>query len=56
MVVDAVEGIGVQDMRIVSKAFELRKGVLLAWNKWDLVQKETKTFDKLVAETQAALS
>lgn len=52
VVIDAVEGIGVQDLRIVSKTFDLRKGILLAWNKWDLVEKKHDTFDKLVAETR----
>jgi GTPase len=52
VVVDASEGIGVQDLRIVSKALDLRKGILLAWNKWDLVQKDHKTFDQLVAQTR----
>ncbi|MBN2187915.1 MAG: ribosome biogenesis GTPase Der [Chitinispirillaceae bacterium] len=52
VVVDALEGLGVQDMRIVSKAFELRRGVLLAWNKWDLVKKEHATFDRLAADTR----
>jgi GTP-binding protein len=52
VMVDAVEGLGVQDMRIVNKAFELRKGVVLAWNKWDLVKKEHTTFDRLVVDTR----
>jgi GTP-binding protein len=52
VVVDASEGIGTQDLRIVSKALDLRKGILLAWNKWDLVQKDHKTFDQLVAQTR----
>jgi len=52
VVVDAVEGLGVQDMRIVSNALDLRKGVLLAWNKWDLVKKEHRTFDRLVVDTK----
>jgi GTPase len=52
VMVDATDGLGVQDMRIVNKAFSLRKGVLLAWNKWDLVKKEHKTFDRLVADTK----
>jgi len=47
-----VEGLGVQDMRIVTKALDLRKGVLLAWNKWDLVKKEHRTFERLVLDTK----
>jgi GTP-binding protein len=52
VLVDASEGLGVQDMRIVNNAFSLHKGVLLAWNKWDLVKKEHTTFDRLVAQTK----
>jgi GTPase len=52
VVIDAIEGLGVQDMRIVNKAFEQRKCVLLAWNKWDLVKKVHTTFDRLVADTR----
>jgi GTP-binding protein len=52
LVIDVDGGIGVQDMRILRKIFDLRKGVLLAWNKWDLVQKDHKTFDQLVANAQ----
>lgn len=52
VVVDAVEGLGVQDMRILGRAFNSRKGVLLAWNKWDLVKKEHTTFDRLAADTK----
>jgi GTP-binding protein len=52
VVVDATEGLGVQDMRIVNRAFDARKGVLLAWNKWDLVKKEHTTFDRLAADTR----
>ena len=49
LVIDVDGGIGVQDMRILRKIFDLRKGVLLAWNKWDLIEKDHKTFDQLVA-------
>ena len=41
-----------QDLRITGKALEGHKGVLLAWNKWDLVAKRHDTFDKLVAQTR----
>jgi GTPase len=52
VMVDAVDGFGVQDMRIVTQAFEHHKGIVVAWNKWDLVHKEHTTFDRLVAETK----
>ena len=52
VVVDASDGLGVQDLRIVRKALELHKGMLLLWNKWDLVETKHDTFDKLVAEVK----
>ena len=52
VVVDATGEIGVQDLRIVGKALEMRKGMLLAFNKWDAVEKNHKTFDRLVADVK----
>jgi len=52
LVVDVSVGIGVQDMRILRKIFESRKGVVLAWNKWDILPKDHKTFDNLVADVR----
>lgn len=52
VVIDTNEDLGVQDMRIVCQAAELRKGICIAWNKWDLVKKEHTTFDRMVAESK----
>jgi GTP-binding protein len=52
LVVDTVLGIHEQDLRIVRKIHDLRKGVLVCWNKWDLVAKTHTTFDHLVARTR----
>lgn len=52
LMVDTCAGIGVQDLRILRKVIELRKGVLLAWNKWDLIPKDHTTFDRLAAQTR----
>jgi len=43
VLVDAVEGCTVQDVKIVDRALELGKAVVIAVNKWDLVEKDTKT-------------
>lgn len=53
LVIDVTQGIGVQDLRILKKIQELRKGVLIAWNKWDIQEKDHKTFDQLVAQTRS---
>lgn len=52
LIIDVNEEIGVQDLRILKRAIELHKGVLLCWNKWDLKEKDHRTFDQLVAETR----
>jgi GTP-binding protein len=44
LVVDAIEGMHVQDLRIASDAWERGAGLVIAVNKWDLVEeKETNT-------------
>lgn len=52
LMVDVTGGIGVQDLRILRKILDLRKGVVLVWNKWDLKKKDHRTFDHLVNETR----
>ncbi len=52
LMIDTTEGIREQDMKIFSKAAELRKGIILCWNKWDLIEKDHKTFDSLVQKTR----
>lgn len=52
LMIDVTEGIGVQDLRILRSISQLRKGVLLVWNKWDIMEKDHRTFDQLVAETR----
>ncbi|HUI91445.1 MAG TPA: ribosome biogenesis GTPase Der [Chitinivibrionales bacterium] len=53
LVVDAVLGIHEQDLRIVRQIVDTRKGLLLCWNKWDLVPKTHSTFDHLSAAVRA---
>ncbi|HEX3020699.1 MAG TPA: ribosome biogenesis GTPase Der [Chitinispirillaceae bacterium] len=50
LMIDVMEEIGVQDLRIIKKIIEMHKGILLCWNKWDLKEKDHRTFDQLVAE------
>lgn len=52
ILVDATEGICEQDLRIVRMAVRERRGMLVAFNKWDKVEKTHKTFDALAAETK----
>ncbi len=53
LVIDAKEGITEQDAKIAGIAHERGKGVIIAVNKWDLVEKETNTmrdFEKDIRE------
>jgi GTPase len=46
LVVDAVEGFEGQDLNIVGLAQKNSKGIVLLVNKWDLIEKDTKTVKK----------
>lgn len=43
LLLDAEEGLNMQDIRVLKQAEELRKGIIIGVNKWDLVDKETNT-------------
>lgn len=43
LLVDAVEGISEQDSKIAGYAYENHKGMIIAVNKWDVIEKETHT-------------
>ena len=43
LLIDATQGLEVQDIRVLKQAEELRKGLVIVVNKWDLVRKETNT-------------
>lgn len=50
LMVDAIEGCTVQDVKIVDRAIELGKGVVIGINKWDLVEKDHQTAAKTEKE------
>ncbi|HEX7240925.1 MAG TPA: ribosome biogenesis GTPase Der [Longimicrobiaceae bacterium] len=53
LLIDATEGIAVQDLKIAEKAWEAGCGLVIVANKWDLVEKETMTaphFEKSVRD------
>jgi GTPase len=43
LLLDAVDGLNMQDIRVLKQAEQLRKGIIIGINKWDLVEKETNT-------------
>jgi GTPase len=55
IIIDATEGIGDQDKKVLEIAIRYNKGVILAVNKWDLVEKETKTAQLFEQEINDAI-
>jgi GTPase len=46
VVVDATEGVTEQDEKIAGLAHEAGKGIVIIVNKWDLIEKDTKTMNE----------
>ncbi|MGI6705339.1 MAG: ribosome biogenesis GTPase Der [Clostridia bacterium] len=56
IVIDAVEGITEQDIKIAGYVHEEGKASIIVINKWDLVEKDTKTMDLYRKRMQTELS
>ena len=56
IVIDATEGVTAQDERVAGIAHESGKACVIIINKWDLVEKDTKTMDNFRKDVYAALS
>ena len=56
MVIDAREGVTEQDAKIAGIAHERGKGVIIAVNKWDAVEKDDKTIYKFTEKVRQTLS
>jgi len=52
VMIDATLGIEKQDMKIIEEAVQRRRGIILAINKWDLIEKDTQTARKFEKETR----
>ncbi|MBR2778909.1 MAG: ribosome biogenesis GTPase Der, partial [Firmicutes bacterium] len=55
LMIDAVEGVTDQDKRIAGLAHEAGKGIIVAVNKWDLVEKDNHTMSKYERRIRAEL-
>ncbi|MBP1888578.1 GTP-binding protein [Clostridium moniliforme] len=55
LMIDAQEGVTEQDEKIIGYAHELNKAIMVVVNKWDLIEKDDKTLDKLKKELQGEL-
>ncbi|WPR74457.1 ribosome biogenesis GTPase Der [Algoriphagus sp. NG3] len=47
IIVDATRGLESQDMSLISLAIKNNKGVMIMVNKWDLIEKDHKTMNKI---------
>lgn len=47
VMVDATRGMEAQDINLISLAIKNNKGVMIMVNKWDLIEKDHKTMDKI---------
>ncbi len=56
LVIDAVEGVTEQDAKIAGIAHERGKGIIVAVNKWDAVEKDNKTINTFTAKVRSTLS
>lgn len=53
LLVDAVRGMEIQEFRICTMIQEIGKGLIVVLNKWDIMEKDSKTFDHLVKELKS---
>ncbi len=56
LVIDALEGVTEQDKKIAGYSHENGKGLVIVVNKWDLVEKDTKTMNKYIKEVRNELA
>ncbi len=50
LVLDAVDGVTEQDTKIAGYAHEAGKGIIIVVNKWDLIQKDSKTMNSFIED------
>ena len=56
LVIDACDGVAEQDAKIAGIAHERGKGVIIAVNKWDAVEKDDKTIYRFTEDVKQVLS
>ncbi len=56
LVIDAVEGVTEQDAKIAGIAHEKGKGMIIAVNKWDAIEKDDKTIYRFTEKVRNTLS
>lgn len=56
LVIDAVEGVTEQDAKIAGIAHDRGKAMIIAVNKWDLIEKDNKTVNQFTQKIRQILS
>ena len=56
ILIDATEGVTEQDTKVAGLAHEAGKACIIVVNKWDLVEKDGKTMDKMREDIRRDLS
>lgn len=56
ILIDATEGVTEQDAKIAGIAHDRGKGIIVAVNKWDAIEKDDKTIYKFTAKVREVLS
>lgn len=56
LMIDAKDGVTDQDKKIAGLAHERGKALIIAINKWDIVEKDNKTYLKFIEETKNSLA
>ena len=50
VLIDASQGLTVQDLKVIEDAIEARRAIVMAINKWDLIEKDERTADKFTTQ------
>lgn len=56
ILIDAAEGVTEQDTKVAGLAHEAGKASIIVVNKWDLIEKDSKTMDRMRGEIRNALA
>jgi GTPase len=56
VLVDAVNMLTTQDQRILSQVMHARRAAVIAVNKWDLIEKDTNTAERMTVEMKSQLA
>jgi GTP-binding protein len=56
LLLNAEEGVTAQDMKLASQIYDRKKACIIAVNKWDLIEKDNKSYTDFVKKVRADLS